>query len=136
MQAQPEPQPEQQPDPEAATPSASEGKPEGTVSPDAVTQISEPRTLPHSTLYQHPPAIMPSQEQCKAAYNGLSESEKWTVNRAMEYANKGEYRDATASFVSDCGKIGKNVGFLGFIILEGCTESPDKFFEGLMGFYM
>jgi len=52
----------------------------------------------------------------------------------MEYAVRGEMKEAVASFLSDHYKIGQGSAF-DFIILQAHTDSVELFKEGLLGFY-
>ena len=61
------------------------------------------------------------------------------IDRSMAYANKGNYKEAVASFFSDvgkspCTKCILDMGFLGKIIVEGSTSTTESFQEALSGF--
>lgn len=61
------------------------------------------------------------------------------IDRSMAYANKGDYKIAVASFLSDirkseCTKCILNMGFLAIAILEGSTSTSESFKEALSGF--
>ena len=67
-------------------------------------------------------------------YKNLTTNEKFVVDGAMEYANRGDFPNAIASYISEASKIG-TVSPLSKTILEAYTENAAKFREGLLGFY-
>ncbi|EJP64121.1 uncharacterized protein BBA_06825 [Beauveria bassiana ARSEF 2860] len=76
-----------------------------------------------------------SSERQEEIYKSLIPEERVTVDRAMEYAKTGDYGSATVSYVSDVSKSGASVSPLTASILKDYSKSPEKFREGLLGFY-
>lgn len=64
----------------------------------------------------------------------MSTSEKSEVDRAMGYANKGDFDNAVRSYVSDRAKTGDTNPLNEHILRDYCGNL-EKFLEGLLGFY-
>ncbi|CZR49725.1 uncharacterized protein FPRO_14798 [Fusarium proliferatum ET1] len=76
-----------------------------------------------------------SAEHQERAYNGLSDDERFWVKRAMEYAIREEYWDAISAFASDLNRSSGTPVFTIYQTLLRYIESPEKFEEGLLGFF-
>lgn len=64
---------------------------------------------------------------------------EWCINRSMEYANKKNFNQAIASFMSDakkteCTKHIMENGMMAMIILQSYTNAQDFEQQGLRGF--
>jgi hypothetical protein len=77
---------------------------------------------------------MDAKEQ-QEVYDGLLDRERFAVDRAMKIAERGDYKEATASFVSDIYKAGRLLGPMTHGTLGIYSGSLDKYREGLLGFF-
>ncbi|CAJ2506582.1 Uu.00g077680.m01.CDS01 [Anthostomella pinea] len=72
----------------------------------------------------------------KKKYEKLDSKTRRMIDRAMEYAVEKDYKNATASWLSDRNKAGQG-SFMDSVIMGSgdYTKSPEKYFEGLLGFF-
>ncbi|KAK5201271.1 hypothetical protein LTR96_011912, partial [Exophiala xenobiotica] len=79
--------------------------------------------------------VFQAKEQYDAVYAGLSVNQKSAVDRAMEYAQRGDFKNANATFVSDMKEMGIPVSMVHSSILESHTSSVELYRDGLVGFF-
>jgi hypothetical protein len=70
-----------------------------------------------------------------AVYSKLKSHDRCVVDRALEYAARGQFENGVMSFVSDRSKSGSGSGGIEIMILRSYCDSYERFREGILGFY-